>query len=317
MPYSRIIGTGGYLPERVLSNADLEKMVDTSDQWIVERTGINKRHILADHETTSSMAEAASRNALEAAGIKPEDLGLIIVATSTPDRTFPSTACILQNRLGVSNIPAFDLSAACAGFIYGLSIADQYIKNGMIKRALIVGGDALSRIVDWTDRSTCILFSDGAGSVVLSADDKPGIMSTHIHADGAYKDLLYAPNHLGDLKEPPYIKMRGNEVFKIAVKTLWSIVDETLEHNKIDKSEIDWLIPHQANLRIIKATAKRLNLPMERVILTVQDQGNTSAASIPLALDYGVRNGKIKEGELLLMEAFGAGFAWGSALVRY
>lgn len=314
--YSRILGTGGYLPEKILSNADLEKMVETSDQWILERTGISKRHIIADDETVSGMAEQAARRALAAANIAPEDLQLIIVATTTPDRIFPSTACILQQRLNSQPCPAFDLGAACAGFIYGLSIADQYIKTGMISNALIVGCDALSRIVDWTDRSTCVLFSDGAGAVVLGASDVPGILATHIHADGRYKDLLYAPNRIGELTEPAYIKMQGTDVFKIAVKTLEDIVDETLTKNNIDQSQIDWLVPHQANLRIIQATAKKLNLPMERVILTVQDQGNTSAASIPLALDHGVRDGRIKRGDTLLLEAFGAGFAWGSALLR-
>lgn len=317
LKYSRILGTGGYLPEKILSNADLEKMVDTSDQWILERTGISTRHIIADNETTSSMAEQAARKAIAAANINPEQIELIIVGTTTPDRMFPSTACILQQRLGAQPCPAFDLSAACAGFIYGLSIADQYIRTGAIKYALVIGCDALSRIVDWTDRSTCVLFSDGAGAVVLGPSDKPGILATHLHADGRYKDLLYAPNHIGELKEPAYIKMQGNEVFKIAVQRLGSIVDETLEKNNIDKHQIDWLIPHQANLRIIQATAKKLDLPMERVILTVKEQGNTSAASVPLALDYGIREGKVKRGETLLLEAFGAGLAWGSALIIY
>ncbi|MBA2654844.1 MAG: ketoacyl-ACP synthase III [Gammaproteobacteria bacterium] len=317
MKRSRIAGTGGYLPEKVLSNSNLEQMVDTSDQWILERTGISNRHIMADHETTSSMAENAARKAFEVAGLNPEDVELILVATATPDRTFPSTACILQNRLGAFGCPALDVGAACAGFIYGLSIADQYIKNGVVKNALVIGAESLSRIVDWTDRSTCVLFGDGAGAVVLEATDEPGILSTHIHANGYYNDLLYAGNRIGELKEPAYIKMQGNEVFKIAVKTLGDIVDETLAYNNIDQSEIDWLIPHQANLRIITATAKKLNLPMERVILTVQDHGNTSAASIPLALDKGVRDKRIKRGEMILLEAFGAGLTWGSALIKY
>lgn len=317
MKYSRIAGTGGYLPEKVLTNASLERMVDTSDQWILERTGISNRHIMADDETTSTMSENAARQALAAANINPEDIGMIIVGTATPDRTFPSTACILQNRLKAYGCPAFDIGAACAGFIYGLSIADQYIKNGIVKNALVIGAESLSRIVDWTDRSTCVLFGDGAGAVVLEASDEPGIFSTHIHANGYYNDLLYAANHIGELKQPPYIKMQGNEVFKIAVKTLGDIVDETLAHNNIDKSQIDWLIPHQANLRIITATAKKLGLSMERVILTVQDQGNTSAASIPLALNQGVRDNRIKRGETILLEAFGAGLTWGSALIKY
>lgn len=315
--HSKIVGTGGYLPTQTLSNSDLEKMVETSDQWILERTGISKRHIIADDETTSMMAERAAKKAIAAANIDPQQIELIIVATATPDRTFPSTACILQQRLGITDCPAFDISAACAGFIYGLSIADQFIRTGAIKYALVIGVDALSRLVDWTDRNTCVLFSDGAGAAVLHQDSAPGIVATHIHADGRYKDLLYAPNHIGELKEPPYIKMQGNEVFKIAVTKLEQIVDETLKKNNISQSDIDWLIPHQANLRIIQATAKKLNLPMERVILTVKEQGNTSAASIPLALDQGIRDGRIKAGELLLLEAFGAGFAWGAALIRY
>jgi 3-oxoacyl-[acyl-carrier-protein] synthase-3 len=318
MKYARITGTGGYLPSKVITNADLEKMVDTSEQWILERTGIHQRHVMGENETTSGMAEVAARRAIEAAGIQPNDIELIIVGTATPDRFFPSTATILQNRLGITNgCPAFDIAAACTGFIYAMSIADQFIRTGAIKTALVLGAESLTRLVDWTDRGTCILFSDGAAGVILQADDKPGILATHIHADGQYGPLLYAPNHLGELKEPPLIKMKGNEVFKVAVNTLNNIVDETLEKNHLQKSDIDWLIPHQANLRIIQATAKKLSLPMERVVLTVQDQGNTSAASIPLALDIAVRDGRIQRGELLLMEAFGAGFTWGSALVRY
>lgn len=316
--YSKIIGTGGYLPSKTITNADLEKMVDTSEQWILERTGIHKRHIMSDSETTSRMAEVASRRAIEAAGIQPNDIDLIIVGTATPDRFFPSTATILQNRLGITNnCPAFDIAAACTGFIYAMSIADQFIRTGTIKTALILGAEAITRLVDWTDRSTCILFGDGAGAVVLQASDKPGVVATHIHANGQYGSLLYAANHISDLKEPSFIKMKGNEVFKVAVNTLNDIVDETLEKNNLEKSDIDWLIPHQANLRIIQATAKKLSLPMERVVLTVQDQANTSAASIPLALDIAVRDGRVKQGELLLMEGFGAGFTWGSALVRY
>jgi 3-oxoacyl-[acyl-carrier-protein] synthase III len=317
MIHSRIAGTGGYLPEKILTNSHLEQMVDTTDQWIIERTGINNRHIMADHETTSSMSENAARQALAAANINPEDVELIIVGTATPDRTFPSTACILQSRLGAIGCPAFDIGAACAGFIYGLSVADQFIRNGMVKNAVVIGAESLSRIVDWSDRSTCVLFGDGAGAVVLEASDEPGILSTHLHANGQYSDLLYAANHIGELKEPQYIKMQGNEVFKIAVKTLGDIVDETLAYNNIEKSAIDWLIPHQANLRIIMATAKKLNMPMERVILTVQDQGNTSAASIPLALNQAVRDGRIKSGDTLLLESFGAGLTWGSALIKY
>lgn len=318
MKYSRILGTGGYLPEKILSNADLEKMVDTSDQWILERTGISQRHIIADEETTSGMAEKAARQALEAANLSPNDIELIILGTSTPDRIFPSTASILQHKLGITNAcPAFDVSAACAGFIYGLSIADQYIKSGNVRYALVIGVDAISRLVDWTDRSTCILFSDGAGAVVLGISDQPGIIATHIHANGQYKDLLYAQNRIGELQAPTYIKMHGNEVFKIAVQKLEEVVTETLGKNNIEKNEIDWLVPHQANLRIIQATAKKLNLSMEKVILTVKEQGNTSAASIPLALNIGVRDGRIQPGHKLLMEAFGAGFVWGAALLVF
>lgn len=318
MIYSRISGTGGYLPKRILTNADLEKMVDTTDEWITERTGIKQRHVMADDETTSTMALQAAKQAIKAAQIAENDIDLIIVATATPDRTFPSTATILQNRLGIRNAcPAFDISAACSGFIYGLSIADNFIKAGAAKHVLVVGAESLSRIVDWKDRRTCILFSDGAGAVVLSQSDEAGIVSTHLHADGQYSNLLYAPNHIGELKAPAHINMSGNEVFKVAVKSLGSIVDETLAANNLQKTDIDWLIPHQANLRIIKATAKKLDMPMERVILTVQDHGNSSAASIPLALNVGVRDGRIKRGETLLLEAFGGGFTWGSALIVY
>lgn len=316
--YARIVGTGGYLPERTLSNSDLEKMVDTSDQWILERTGIGNRHIMADDETTSSMAEIAARRALDAAGIPASELDLIIIGTSTPDRFFPSTASILQKRLGITSaIPAFDVSAACAGFIYSLSIADKFMRCGAIKTALVIGAESLTRLVDWTDRSTCILFSDAAGAVIVRRDNQPGVISTHIHADGSYNHLLYAPNHIGELREPPYINMKGSEVFKLAVTKLNEIVDETLTANNMTQEDINWLIPHQANLRIIQATAKKLNLPMERVVLTVQDQGNTSAASIPLAMNIAVRDGRIKRGDILLLETFGAGFTWGSALVKY
>lgn len=316
--HARITGTGGYLPERTVSNAELEKMIDTTDQWILERTGISKRHIMADHESTSSMAEIAARQAISAANINPESIDLIIIGTSTPDRYFPSTACILQRRLGIQNrCVAFDVSAACAGFIYALTIANQWISSGTIKTALIVGAESLTRLVDWTDRSTCILFSDGAGAVILQQDSEPGIISTHLHAEGQYSHLLYSPNYVGELKEPPYIKMKGNEVFKLAVNALNDIVDEILQDTGIRRISVDWLIPHQANLRIIQAAAKKLNLPMEKVVLTVQDQGNTSAASVPLALDIAVRDGRIKRGDILLMEAFGAGFTWGAALVKY
>ncbi len=318
--YSRIAGTGGYLPETVLTNDQLAQTIDTSDSWILERTGIRERRIAAPDETSSSMAERAARQALDAANLAADSIELIIVATCTPDRTFPSTACLLQQRLGIRNGPAFDIQAACSGFIYALSIADQYIKSGMVKKALVVGSEVYSRIVDWNDRSTCILFGDGAGAVVLEASEQAGILSTHIHADGHYKDLLYLPNNHVDTTETPetrYIKMEGNEVFKIAVNTLGSIVSEALEANNLPMSAIDWLVPHQANIRIIAAIAKKLKLPLERVVVTIDRQGNTSAASIPLALNEAVRDGRIQRGQTLLMEAFGGGFTWGSALVRY
>ncbi len=320
MKYSKIIGTGSYLPPKILTNADLEKIVDTTDQWIVERTGIRRRRI-ADHtETSSSMAEVAARNALEAAQIPPEKIDLIIVATTTPDFTFPSTACLLQARLGIAGCPAFDLTAACAGFSYGLSIADQYIKTGMAKNVLIVGSEIISRFIDWTDRSTCVLFGDGAGAMILTASDQPGIHSTHLHANGQLKDLLYVPSGLPARPEDyvrPTVNMQGNELFRVVINILSQIIDETLTVNGIDQSQIDWLIPHQANIRIIQAVAKKLQLPMEKVIVTIEDHGNTSAASIPLALDQGIRDGRVKRGDTLLFEGFGGGMAWGSALITY
>lgn len=321
MGYVRILGTGGYVPEKIISNADLEKMVDTSDQWIFERTGIRKRHIASENDSTVTMAEIAAREALDAANIDKTKIGMIIVATSTPDQLIPNTASAVQTRLGLSETecPAFDISVACAGFIYGLSIASQYIKNGSVDYALVIGSESITRLVNWKDRSTCILFGDGAGAVVLGKDTKPGIYSTHLHVNGDYRDLLGLSGNLYDpqKKGPCYIEMRGNEVFKIAVTKLGGIVDETLAYNKLDKTAINWLVPHQANLRIIQATAKKLNIPMERVILTIEDQGNTSAASIPLALNVGVRDGRIKRDDLMLLESFGAGLAWGAALIRY
>ncbi len=322
MSYSRISGTGSYLPEKVLTNADLEKMVETSDEWIAERTGIRKRHIAADDETTCDLAEAAARQALAAAGIAPERIDLIIVATTTPDKVFPSVACLLQQRLGMHGCPAFDIQAVCSGFVYALGVADQFIRNGAARCALIVGADTLSRIIDWTDRGTCVLFGDGAGAVVLEAADAPGILSSHLHADGRYQELLMVPDGISKGYDKvkhgeAYIHMQGREVFKIAVNTLEQIVDETLVANGIDKSEIDWLVPHQANIRIIKATARKLRLPMERVVVTVDEHGNTSAASIPLALDVAVRDGRIRRGDTLLLEAFGGGFTWGAVLLRF
>jgi 3-oxoacyl-[acyl-carrier-protein] synthase-3 len=317
--YSTLLGTGGYLPESVLTNAQIAQKVDTSDQWIVERTGIRERRIAAPHETASSMAEIAAREALQAAQIEPAALDLIVVGTGTPDRVFPSTACLLQQRLGVGGCAAFDVQAACSGFIFALSVADQYIRAGNARRVLVVGSELNSRIVDWSDRATCILFGDGAGAVVLGDSEEPGLLSTHIHSDGQYQDLLYVPNPINGCEAGAsrFLKMEGNEVFKVAVNTLGRIVDETLEANGLAQSDIDWLVPHQANIRIITATAKKLKMPMERVVVTIENQGNTSAASIPLALNEAIRDGRIQRGQTVLMEAFGAGFAWGSALLRY
>lgn len=317
--YSRIAGTGGYLPAKVCTNDDIARQVDTSDAWIVERTGIRERRIAAPDETASSMGELAARQAIAAAGWEMDEIDLIIMATSTPDRVFPSTACLLQERLGVrSQCGAFDVQAACSGFIYALSIADQFIRSGTSQRVLVVGSEVNSRLVDWNDRTTCILFGDGAGAVALEPSSKPGILSTHIHSDGRYRDLLYLPNpEIGIGGEPPYVKMQGNEVFKIAVNTLGRIVDETLAANGLDKSEVDWLVPHQANIRIIAATARKLGMPMERVVVTIERQGNTSSASVPLALHEAIQDGRIRRGQILLMEAFGGGFTWGSALIRY
>ena len=322
MIYSRITGTGGYLPEKVLTNAELEQMVETSDEWITDRTGIKKRHIAADNETTCDLAEQAARQAINAAGIKTKDIDLIVVATTTPDRVFPSTACLLQERLDIHGCAAFDIQAVCTGFVYALGVADKFIRSGTHKNALVIGAETLSRIVDWTDRGTCVLFGDGAGAVVLSASDEPGILSTHLHADGQYKDLLTVPAGISEHSEilkagEAYVQMKGNEVFKMAVNTLGRIVDETLMANDMNKSDIDWLVPHQANIRIINATAKKLSMPMDHVVVTVDEHGNTSAASIPLALDIAVRDGRIKKGETVLLEAFGGGFTWGSALLMF
>jgi len=318
MKYSKIIGTGGYLPEKVLTNFDLEKLVDTSNDWIVERTGIQQRHVAAENESAVTMAEQAALRALEMAGLKPADIGMIIIASTTPQLVFPSTACLLQERFGIAGCPAFDLNAtACAGFMYAFSIADQFIRTGAIKNALVIGSEVMSRVVDWNDRSTCVLFGDGAGAVILGASDEPGVLSTHLHADGTHKDVLYLP--LGNSKTPNLesVKMLGNQLFKLAVKSLGELFDETLQANQLDKHQIDWLIPHQANIRIIQSMAKKLDLPMDRVAITLDKQGNTSSASIPLALDEAVRDGRVKPGQLLMMEGFGGGLAWGSALVKY
>jgi 3-oxoacyl-[acyl-carrier-protein] synthase-3 len=320
--YSRILGTGRYLPKRVLTNHDLEQMVDTSDEWIRARTGIERRHVAADGQTTTDLAEQASRQALDAANVEPGDIDFIVVGTTTPDVVFPNIGCLLQDRLGIRGCPAFSVEAACSGFIYALSVADRFVAAGQARRALVVGAETLSRMTDYTDRATCVIFGDGAGAVVLEVAAEPGIVSCHLRADGHYKDLLYHPYGVSKLRTPedtegPYIQMRGNEVFKVAVKSLESIVDETLEANDLHKGEIDWLIPHQANLRIIQATAKRLGMSMDKVVMTLKDQGNTSAASVPMALDVAVRDGRIQRGDLLLLEAFGGGFTWGSSLIRY
>ncbi|WP_375191257.1 beta-ketoacyl-ACP synthase III [Marinobacter sp.] len=322
MTFARITGTGSYLPDNVVTNKDLEKMVDTSDQWIRERTGIERRHIAVEGQTTVDLAEQASRNAIEAAGINPNEIDLIVFATSTPDKIFPSSACILQARLGIHGCPAFDIQAVCSGFVYALATAEKFIKTGSSKKALVIGAEVFSRIINWEDRGTCVLFGDGAGAVILEADEETGILSTHIHADGQYEELLHVPCGIADGYEQvkagrAFVEMKGNEVFKVAVNTLGKIVDETLAANQMKKSDIDWLVPHQANLRIISATARKLNMSMDQVVVTVNEHGNTSAASIPLALDAAVRDGRIKRNEVVLLEAFGGGFTWGSALLRY
>lgn len=319
MIYSRIAGTGSYLPEKVLTNHDLESMVETTDQWITDRTGIKKRHIAADDETTTDLAYQAAIKAIEAAGISNNDIDLIIVATTTPTRIFPSTASLLQHKLGIGGCPAFDVQAVCTGFVYALTVADKFIKAGGVNNVLVIGAETFSRIIDWTDRNTCVLFGDGAGAVVLQASEQPGILSTHIHSDGSYNELLHVPTGPGSAvtDDAAYVDMQGNEVFKVAVKTLSSIVDETLDANQMAKTDVDWLIPHQANIRIIAATARKLNMSMDHVVVTVDEHGNTSAASIPLALDVAVRDGRIKRGETLLFEAFGGGFTWGFAFIQY
>ncbi len=316
MKYSQIVGTGSYLPSRILTNNELAQSVDTTDEWIVERTGIHQRHIASNTDTVAGMAAAAAKQAIAAAGIDVNKIDLIVVATSTPDKFFPSTACLVQEQLGINECPAFDVGAACAGFNYALSVADNFIRGGMSKCALVIGSEIMSRIIDWNDRGTCILFADGAGAVLLEVASQPGIFSTHLHAAGQYKDLLYTPSGL-HAAEPAYMKMKGSEVFKVAVTKLSLLVSEALDANKMSNSEIDWFIPHQANLRIIQATAKHLNLPMEQVVVTVGEHGNTSAASVPLALDQAIRDGRIKRGQVLLLESFGGGFAWGASLIRY
>ncbi len=322
--FARITGTGSFLPEKVLTNKDLEGMVDTTDQWVRERTGIVKRHIAVAGQTTCDLAEQAARRAIEAAGRRPQDIDLIVVATTTADKIFPSTACLVQQRLDIHGCPAFDVQAVCTGFVYALAVAEKFVKTETSRCALVIGAETFSRIIDWTDRGTSILFGDGAGAVVIEASDEPGILSTHLHADGAYETLLHVPGGISrgyDLPDvdgdPRFTQMKGNEVFKMAVNTLGRIVDETLQANGMKKSDVDWLVPHQANIRIINATARKLNMSMDKVVVTVDQHGNTSAASVPLALDTAVRDGRIKRGEVLLLEAFGGGFTWGSVLLKF
>lgn len=322
MIYSRIAGTGRYLPERILTNADLEKMVDTSDEWIRSRTGIEQRHVAGENELTSDLCVNAAKVAIEEAGVTVEDIDLIVVGTTSPDLIFPNIATIIQHKMGIPACAAFSIEAACTGFIYALSSADKFIRSGDTKCALVIGAEIITKLIDWDDRSTCVLFGDGAGAVVLQPSDEQGIISTHLGADGQYKDLLYYPVGVssnlaaagtGDSR----IMMSGNEVFKVAVKTLSAVAQEALDANGLSLDDIDWLIPHQANLRIIQATAKRLDMPMEKIIQTVQIHGNTSAASVPMALDVGIRDGRIRRGQTLLLEAFGGGFTWGSVLLKY
>ncbi len=324
MPYAKITGTGSYLPERVMPNSEFAERLslDTSDEWIRARTGIERRHLVADDETTSDMALAAGQAALDAAGLQPTDVDLLLVATTTPDKIFPSTACLLHRRFGLKSVPAFDVHAACSGFIYGLDVARRYIETGGAKTVLLIGAETYSRILDWNDRATCVLFGDGAGAVVLQANEEQGVISSHIHADGEYEELLHVPvgvstNFQQVQEEAAFIHMKGNEVFKQAVSQLGAIARETLSSNGFTGEDLDWLIPHQANLRIISAAAKKLSMPMERVVVTVNEHANTSSASVPLALDVAVRDGRVKPGHLVLFEAFGAGFTWGSALVRF
>ncbi len=316
--YSRIVGTGSYLPAKVLTNKDLEARVETSDEWIFARTGIRQRHVAADNEFASDLALIASRRALEAAGVAATDLSLIIVATTTPDMVFPSTACILQAKLGAKNCPAFDVQAVCSGFVYALATADQFMRSGQYQNILVVGAEVYSRILDWEDRTTCVLFGDGAGAVVLQRSDTPGILSSHLHADGSHAHILSVPGSVngGKVSGRPLLQMEGNAVFKFAVRVLSEVAEEALAHNQLEKSAIDWLIPHQANSRIIQATAKKLGLSMDKVITTVDKHANTSAASVPLALDVAVRDGRIRAGQLVMLEGVGGGFTWGAVLVR-
>jgi 3-oxoacyl-[acyl-carrier-protein] synthase III len=317
--YSRIVGTGGYLPAQLLTNAELSRRIDTSDEWVRARTGIRQRYIAASEEQTSDLALAASRRALAVAGVAPADIDLIVVATTTPDMIFPSTACILQAKLGASGGPAFDVQAVCSGFVYALAMADLMIKSGAVRSALVVGAEIYSRILDWNDRGTCVLFGDGAGAVVLAPSDAPGILSSHLHADGRYADILSVPGGVanGKIQGTPFLHMDGGAVFKFAVKVLAEVAEEALAANDLSSSAIDWLIPHQANIRIMEATMKKLRLPMERMVSTVAEHANTSAASIPLALDIAVRDGRIRTGHHVMLAGVGGGFTWGSVLLRW
>ena len=317
MKFSKITGVGSYLPKKILTNNDLEKSLDTTDAWITSRTGIKERHIVGQNELTSDLAFEAAKNAINSAEIEASSIDLIIVATTTPDKIFPSTACIVQTKLGIKNCPAFDVQAVCSGFIYALAIADNFIKTNSAKNVLVIGADSMSKITDYSDRSNAILWGDGGGAVIISSSNKKGILSTHLHADGQHEELLHVPKKNIGNKIQQTIEMQGSQVFKIAVNTLDKIVDETLKANQLEKKDIDWLVPHQANIRILEATARKLEMSMDKVIVTIDRHGNTSAASIPLALDDGIKNNKIKPGHLLLMEAFGGGFTWGSALIRF
>ena len=322
MIYSRIEGSGHHLPEKILTNHDLEKLVNTSDEWIKTRTGVERRHIASQEQATSDLGIEAAKKAIIDANISKEDIDLIVLGTTTPDYVFPNTATLIQEGLGIHGCPAFSLEAACSGFVYALSTADKFIRSGSSKCALVIGAEVMTKLIDWEDRSTCVLFGDGAGALILKASEEQGIIDCKLGADGKYKDLLWYPagvsknfDKLGG--NQTNLEMSGNDVFKVAVKTLGNVAVDTLNKNNIDKDELDWLVPHQANLRIIQATAKRLELPMDKVILTVQDHGNTSSASIPMAFDVGVQDGRIQRGQLILMEAFGGGFTWGSVLMRY
>ncbi|MDP1997195.1 MAG: beta-ketoacyl-ACP synthase III [Gallionella sp.] len=318
--YSRIIGTGSYLPAKTLTNFDLEKIVETSHDWIMSRSGIIERHIAADDEMASDLALHASRRAIEAAGIGADEIDLVIVATTSPDKMFPSTACILQDKLGIRNRgAAFDIQAVCGGFVYALNTADLYIRGGQAKTALVVGAEVLSRMLDWSDRTTCVLFGDGAGAVILQASETPGIVAGKLHADGSHQGMLKADGNIrhGEIQGDPFIKMDGQAVFKFAVKVLSEVVEEVLAENNLQGSDINWLVPHQANIRIMEATAKKLGLSMDKVVVTVAHHGNTSSASIPLALDTAVRDGRIKPGQNILLEAVGGGFTWGAVLIKW